>query len=85
MVFLILIGILIVLAYMCQGIVTVQKLFDFDEYDLDPNPIWKIPVFIFWPIALAAVHIILLVSNYIDEIEAWRIRNKKDTEHSEES
>ena len=77
MLLLILIITLIVLAYLCYGLVFVQKLFDFDEYDLDPNPIWKIPVFIFWPIAWAVVVVILWVSDYIDEIEAWHRRNKK--------
>ncbi len=78
MVLLILIITLIVLAYMYCGLVYVQKLFDFDDYDLDPNPIWKIPVFIFWPIAWVVVVVILWVSDYIDEIEAWRMRNKKE-------
>lgn len=77
MLLLILIITLIVLAYMYYGLVTVQKLFDFDEYGLDPNPMWKIPVFMFWPIAWAVVVVILWVSDYIDEIETWRRRNKK--------
>lgn len=76
MLLLVLVIILVVLLYILGGVIVVQNLFDFDKYRLDPNPIWKIPVFIFWPIALAVVHVILLVSDYIDEIEAWRWRRE---------
>ncbi len=70
--FFVILGIVMVtLLYMCGALVTIDKLFTFDVYDLDLNPLWKIPVFIFWPIAWVVVLVSLWLCNYIEEIIDW--------------
>ena len=78
MLILVLVITLLVLFYILGAAIVTQKLFDFNDYCLDPHPLWKIPVFIFWPIAWVVIHVMLWVGDYIDEIEAWRIRRKME-------
>jgi hypothetical protein len=74
--------ILIVMLYVMAGFLILAGAVDFGLLD-DVNPLWKIPIVIFWPLSwffMIGGKIARMIIEYIEEVKDWREEHRKDKE-----
>lgn len=69
----------LVIGYFLIGTYVIDS--EFGKCLNNANPLWRIPAFIFWPILVLysfALDVIDMIVDYIDEVEEWYKKNKKE-------